>query len=120
MMVSIDLLLAALTAPPEDFHSSLTNSRRLPNRDGPTRNLPANCRTSSTAHEMRTLQFRGSFFFASDVRTGEVFAAANLRSARPFDGLHPRHLPDVLDRSATPDIEKGTPSGWDGVDRISE
>jgi hypothetical protein len=38
-----------------------------------------------------------------------------LRSIRPGHGLHPRHLPDILGRVATRDLERGTPLAWDMV-----
>jgi hypothetical protein len=117
-MVSIDFFLTVPTAAPsEDFHSGFKNSSRLPNGGGPTR-IPSNCRMSPTPHERRICQFRGCLLVACDMKTGEVFAAANLRSVGPFCALHPRHLPDILDRSAAHDIEKGTPFGWDMADRI--
>ena len=65
---------------------------------------------------MRTRPFLGSLFVARDVKSGEVFTAADLRSVRPADGLHPRHLPQGLGHHASCDIEKGTPVDWDMVD----
>jgi len=71
-----------------------------------------------TPHEMRTRPFRRSLFVVCDMKKGEAFTAANVRSIRPADGLHPRHLPDLLGRHASRDIEKGTPVDWDMVDRL--
>lgn len=70
-----------------------------------------------TPHEMRTKLFRRSLFVVNDVKKGEPFTPANVRSIRPANGLHPRHLPDVLGRRAARDIEKGTPFDWEMVDR---
>lgn len=57
-------------------------------------------------------KFARSLFVTEDVKRGEIFRAANVRSIRPGDGLHPRFLPDVLGRQATRDIERGTPLAW--------
>jgi len=54
-----------------------------------------------------------------DVHKGEMFTADNVRSIRPADGLHPRHLPDVVGQRAASDIERGTPMSWELVDRSS-
>ena len=59
--------------------------------------------------------FRRSLFVVEDVKTGETFTVRNVRSIRPANGLHPRHLPEVLGRHAARDIERGTPMSWDLV-----
>jgi N-acetylneuraminate synthase len=60
--------------------------------------------------------FRRSLFVVSAMQAGEPFTPANVRSIRPADGLHPRHLDEVLRRRAKRDIEKGTPLDWSLVD----
>lgn len=56
--------------------------------------------------------FRRSLFVVRAMRAGEAFTPDNVRSIRPADGLHPRHLDEVLGRHATRDIERGTPLDW--------
>jgi N-acetylneuraminate synthase len=53
--------------------------------------------------------FRRSLFAVKDIRSGEPFTADNIRVIRPAHGLHPRHLKDVLRKTATTDIARGTP-----------
>jgi sialic acid synthase SpsE len=59
--------------------------------------------------------FRRSLFVVENVKQGEVFTEANVRSIRPGYGLHTRHLHEVLGKSAMRDIERGTPLSWDLV-----
>jgi N-acetylneuraminate synthase len=59
--------------------------------------------------------FRRSLFVVQDVKRGETFTAANVRSIRPGYGLHTRHLNEVLGKQAGRDIERGTPLSWDLV-----
>jgi pseudaminic acid synthase len=66
--------------------------------------------------EQASLRFRRSLFVTADVRRGELFCAENVRSIRPAQGLHPRHLPQVLGRRATRDVSAGTPLAWDMVE----
>jgi len=58
-------------------------------------------------------RFRRSLFVVEDVKQGEVFSSKNVRSIRPADGLHTRHLAQVLGKRAARDIERGTPMSWD-------
>jgi sialic acid synthase SpsE len=57
-------------------------------------------------------QFRRSLFVVEDIKKGEVFTKQNVRSIRPADGLHPRHLSEVLGKRAACDVERGTPLSW--------
>jgi len=63
--------------------------------------------------EEKSRPFRRSLFVAADIRAGEVFTRQNVRSIRPGYGLHPRHLEEVLGRTALRDVEKGTPLSWE-------
>ncbi|MFY9977993.1 MAG: pseudaminic acid synthase [Candidatus Sulfotelmatobacter sp.] len=59
--------------------------------------------------------FRRSLFVVEDIQQGAEFTATNIRSIRPGQGLHPRHLPEMLGRRAARNIKKGTPLSWDLV-----
>lgn len=66
-----------------------------------------------TPHELKTRAYRRSLFVVRDVKKGELFTSENVRSIRPADGLHPRHLPEVIGRTAADDVERGTPVTWE-------
>ena len=66
--------------------------------------------------EASSLKFRRSLFVVEDVKKGELFTKRNVRSIRPADGLHPRHLNEVLGKRAACDVERGTPLRWALVD----
>jgi N-acetylneuraminate synthase len=61
--------------------------------------------------------FRRSLFVVEDVKQGEAFTAANVRSIRPGHGLHTRHFAEVLGKRAAREIKRGTPLSWDFVVR---
>lgn len=67
--------------------------------------------------EQASRRFRRSLFVVQYVKQGEVFTSQNVRSIRPADGLHTRHLPEVLGKRATRDVERGTPLSWELVAR---
>lgn len=56
--------------------------------------------------------FRRSLFVVRDVGAGDPFTHENVRSIRPADGLHTRHLDEVIGRVASRDVPRGTPLSW--------
>jgi pseudaminic acid synthase len=66
--------------------------------------------------EANSRAFRRSLYVVLDLRRGEEFTAENVRSIRPGNGLHTRHLSQVLGKRAARDIVRGTPLGWDLVE----
>ena len=67
--------------------------------------------------EVASRAFRRSLFVVKDVNQGELFTAENVRSIRPGNGLHTRHLTGVLGKSAARSIKRGTPLSWEFVIR---
>jgi N-acetylneuraminate synthase len=70
---------------------------------------------ASSPSEEVSRRLRRSLFAVRDIRAGQRFTAENVRSIRPADGLHPRHLEQLLHGTARVDIPRGTPLGWDHV-----
>jgi hypothetical protein len=50
------------------------------------------------------------------MKQGEQFTAENVRSIRPGQGLHTRHMTEVMGRRAARNIERGTPLSWELID----
>jgi pseudaminic acid synthase len=67
----------------------------------------------ATEHEAGSLVFRRSLFVVDDMKAGEIFTSGNVRSIRPANGLHPRHLDEVIGKKASCNIQRGTPLTWD-------
>ena len=70
-----------------------------------------------TPKEQPVRAFRRSLFVVENMKRGEVFTSQNLRSIRPANGLHTRHLQQVIGKRCTRDVERGTPLAWDLVQR---
>ncbi|MFZ0731453.1 MAG: pseudaminic acid synthase [Candidatus Sulfotelmatobacter sp.] len=68
-----------------------------------------------SAREASSRVFRRSLYAVQDIKRGELFTAANVRSIRPARGLHTRHLSEILGQSAACDITRGTPLTWEVV-----
>ena len=63
----------------------------------------------ATEHEEKSRIFRRSLYVVETVSAGEPFTPENVRSIRPGNGMHPRRFSEILHRTATRDIERGTP-----------
>lgn len=58
--------------------------------------------------------FRRSLFIVKDLKKGDkLIEGVNIRSIRPGNGLHTRHMWDFTGKKVSKDIEAGTPVTWD-------
>jgi N-acetylneuraminate synthase len=65
-----------------------------------------------TPQDAKSRVFRRSLFVVQDMRAGEAFTHENVRSIRPANGLHTRHLDEIIGQRASQDIARGTPLAW--------
>ncbi len=110
------LIDAREPATPDSAFSSLPDQFRA---------LVAGCRAAFAARgavrygpspkERPSLMFRRSLFASRPIARGEAFSRDNVRAVRPGAGLAPKHLGEVLGRSAKRAIAAGEPLSWDVV-----
>lgn len=50
-----------------------------------------------------------SLYLVEDINAGEIFTEYNVRSIRPGYGLAPKYIERILGKTATQDIQRGTP-----------
>ncbi len=53
-------------------------------------------------------EFSRSLYVVADIKAGEVFTKENVRSIRPGYGLHPRYFNQILGKTSSRNIERGT------------
>jgi N-acetylneuraminate synthase len=56
--------------------------------------------------------YRRSLYAVADISAGNKLTVENVRAIRPGYGLAPKHIDDVLGKTATRDIPRGTPLTW--------
>ncbi|WP_026804225.1 pseudaminic acid synthase [Aliarcobacter lanthieri] len=52
-------------------------------------------------------RFARSLYISKDIKEGESFSEENIKSVRPFYGLHPKYLKDILGKTAKKDYKFG-------------
>jgi len=104
---------ATFSLEPEEFALMVTAIRQAEKVLGTVHYGP-------TPHEHSSVVFRRSLFVTEDMAAGETFTNDNVRSIRPGQGLHTRHLGDVIGQRASRAIKKGTPLSWDLVSTNNE
>ena len=73
---------------------------------------------SLTEKKKASRKFARSLFVVEDVAAGAELTVENIRSIRPGDGMHPKHLPEILGRRAARDLKRGEPLGWGMIEGI--
>jgi pseudaminic acid synthase len=87
---------------PEELKNLVTSIRTVEKALG-------NIHYGLTKDEKRSRTFRRSLFVVKDIKKGERFTEDNIRSIRPADGLKPKYIKSVLNKSAKRGIVRGTP-----------
>jgi pseudaminic acid synthase len=68
-------------------------------------------------NEANSRVFRRLLFVVKVVKKGDLLNVESVRAIRPGQGLHTRHLAEILGRRAACDIERETPLSWGLVER---
>jgi pseudaminic acid synthase len=96
---------SAFSLEPEEFKAMVQAVRTAEKALGSVQFTPG-------PRETNSLKFRRSLFVVENIAKGELFTTQNVRSIRPSNGLHPRHLQEVIGKQAACDVERGTPLSW--------
>ena len=72
-----------------------------------------------TEKKKRSREFSRSLYVSQDIKAGEAFTSANVRSVRPAFGLHTKYYHQILGRVAKANYEKGTPLSLEMFDGLS-
>lgn len=96
---------SAFSLEPEEFRAMVESIRLTERALGEVHFGP-------TDSETKSLVFRRSLFAVQDIKAGDAFTEANVQAIRPGYGLAPKHLREVLGRTASCDVARGTPLSW--------
>jgi pseudaminic acid synthase len=97
---------AGFSSEPHEFKAMVDAIRLSEKASGSVRYGPSVMESENRA-------FRRSLFVVKDVKKDDKVTDENVRSIRPGDGLHTRHLKEILGRRFKKDVCKGTPLSCD-------
>lgn len=100
---------SAFSLEPEEFEAMVTAIRV-------TEKALGKVKYAGTEKEEASKVFRRSLYVTADMKAGEEFTPANVRSIRPAGGLPPVEQSKVYGKRARTDIARGTPLAWELID----
>ncbi len=62
---------------------------------------------------LKNRSFAKSLFVVTDVKGGDLLTEDNVKAIRPFNGILPKYLKDVLGKTFVKSVERGTPLSFD-------
>lgn len=74
-----------------------------------TEKMMGNVNYEMTPKKKKSREFSRSLFVVEDVHAGDVITEKNVRSIRPGYGMHPKYYNDILGKTFSESVVKGTP-----------
>jgi pseudaminic acid synthase len=96
---------ATFSMQPEEFESMITSIRDLEKAMGVAT-------LELTAKAIKSRTFARSLYVVDNIERGDVFTDENVRSIRPSLGLPPKHYKDIIGKTATQAVGRGTALSW--------
>lgn len=67
----------------------------------------------ATHREVESLKHRRSLYISQDLKKGDILTTENIKAIRPGMGLPTKYLDQMLGKTVTRDVAKGTPLTWE-------
>lgn len=62
-----------------------------------------------TEKKIKSREFSRSLFVSENVNSGDIIDSKNIKSVRPGHGLHTKYYNQILGKTFTQSVSKGTP-----------
>ncbi len=99
---------SAFSMEPEEMKSLVVETERAWQALGQVR-------YGATEREQASLKHRRSLYISQDLKAGDILTRDNVKAIRPGLGLPTKYLDQLLGRTVTNDIAKGTPLTWEVI-----
>jgi len=109
------ILNKSIGGPDADFSLDETEFTEMVNKVRDTEKLLGKVSYEISEKVKNNRKFARSLFVVQDVKAGDIISEENVRSIRPGFGMHPKHYKDILGKTFSKSIERGTPLESDFV-----
>ncbi len=103
------ILSKELNSPDKDFSLTPAEFKKMVDAIRNVETAMGSGSFTPTPKMISSMKMRRSLFAIKNIKKGEIFTRENIRSLRPSNGLPPKHLPDIIGKTSTDNIAKGTP-----------
>lgn len=103
------ILNKSIGGPDADFSLDETEFTEMVNKVRDTEKLLGKVSYEISEKVKNNRKFARSLFVIKDVKAGDIISERNIRSIRPGYGLHPKYYYDILGKTFSENIERGTP-----------
>ncbi|MAE81217.1 MAG: pseudaminic acid synthase [Flammeovirgaceae bacterium] len=106
---------SAFSLEPQEFRE-MVDAVRAAERNPPTdlnATILGNVLYGGSSADESSKTFRRSLFAVENIAQGQPLTPKNVRCIRPGYGIAPKHRDEVIGKTATKDIPRGTPLSWD-------
>ncbi len=103
------ILNKSIGGPDADFSLDEEEFKELVDKVRDTEKLLGHVSYEISEKVKNNRKFARSLFVVQDVKAGDIISEENVRSIRPGYGLHPKYYNEVLGKSFSENIERGTP-----------
>lgn len=101
---------SAFSMEPEEFASMIADIRNIEKAFG-------KCTYELTEFQKKGRKNARSLYIVDDVNKGEVFTENNIKSIRPGKGIPTWYLDDIIGKSASSNIKRGSAMRWEYIER---
>jgi pseudaminic acid synthase len=109
------ILDKAIGGPDADFSLDLEEFSAMVKAVRETEQLLGKVTYEMDEKRLKSRHYSRSLYVSQEIKAGEIFTEANVKSVRPGLGLHPRHLDALMGRPAKRDYEAGEPLDEDAL-----
>lgn len=103
------ILDKAIGGPDADFSLDVNEFTEMVRMVRDTEKLLGDVSYEISEKVKKNRKFARSLFVVKDVKEGDLITEDNVRSIRPGYGMHPKHFKDILGKTFSKNLDKGTP-----------
>lgn len=103
------ILDKSMGGPDADFSLDFEEFKDMVDKVRDTEKLLGKVSYEISEKVQKNRKFARSLFVVESVKAGETVTEKNVRSIRPGYGMHPKHYHEILNKTFTMDIDRGTP-----------